>query len=74
MPIACWVIGNAASAPLFTYIPGFVTFGLRGGVRFGERHEVLVDLENLNDKNYRGISWGIDAPGRGISARYNFRF
>lgn len=68
------VLGNAASAPLFTYIPGFVTFGLRGGVRFGERHEVLFDLENLNDKNYRGISWGIDAPGRGISARYNFRF
>ncbi|HWQ31712.1 MAG TPA: TonB-dependent receptor [Blastocatellia bacterium] len=68
------VLGNATSAPLFTYIPGFVTFGIRGGVRFGERHEVLFDLENLNDKNYRGISWGIDAPGRGISARYNFRF
>lgn len=68
------VLGSATSAPLFTYIPGFVTFGIRGGVRFGERHEVLFDLENLNDKNYRGISWGIDAPGRGISARYNFRF
>jgi hemoglobin/transferrin/lactoferrin receptor protein len=68
------VLGNAASAPLFNYIPGFVTVGVRGGMKFGERHEALIDLENLNDKNYRGISWGIDAPGRGVSVRYNFRF
>jgi hemoglobin/transferrin/lactoferrin receptor protein len=33
------VLGTAASAPLFPYIPGFATFGLRGGFRLGESHE-----------------------------------
>ncbi|HEX4947199.1 MAG TPA: TonB-dependent receptor, partial [Blastocatellia bacterium] len=68
------VLGSANSAPLYTSIPGFVTFGVRGGFRVGERHNVLLDFENLNDKNYRGISWGMDAPGRGVSVRYWFRF
>ena len=62
------------SAPLFRAIPGYVTFNVRGGVRFGERHELLLELENINDRNYRGISWGIDAPGRGVFAKYNLRF
>jgi len=62
------------SAPLFTYIPGFLTGGIRGGFRIGESHDVVIDLENLNDKNYRGISWGMDAPGRGFGFRYNYRF
>ena len=68
------VLGSAASAPLFRYIPGFMTFGVRGGFRVGERHHVIVDLENLNDKNYRGISWGMDAPGRSFGFRYSYRF
>jgi hypothetical protein len=37
-------------------------------------HELMIDAENLNDENYRGISWGIDAPGRGISVKYTARF
>jgi outer membrane receptor protein involved in Fe transport len=65
---------GVASAPLFTYIPGFLTGGIRGGFRIGENHDVVIDLENLNDKNYRGISWGMDAPGRGFGFRYNYRF
>ncbi|MEY3284312.1 MAG: hypothetical protein RIR86_2325 [Acidobacteriota bacterium] len=68
------VLGNATSAPLFPYIPGFATFGLRGGLRFGESHQFIFDLENLNDKNYRGISWGMDAPGRSFGLRYSYRF
>ncbi len=68
------VLGSAASAPLYSYIPGFLTFGIRAGLRFGERHTLLVDFENLNDKNYRGISWGMDAPGRGFGFRYTYRF
>lgn len=68
------LLGTAASAPLFSYIPGFLTFGIRGGIRVGERHSFLLDLENLNDKNYRGISWGMDAPGRSFGLRYNYRF
>ncbi len=65
---------GVGSAPLITAIPGFVTAGVRGGMRFGERHEVVIDLENLNDKNYRGISWGVAASGRSIGVRYNFKF
>ena len=41
---------------------------------FASRHEILVDLENLGDENYRGISWGLDAPGRGVYVRYSLRF
>ncbi len=68
------VLGSANGAPLFNYIPGFMTFGVRGGFRLAERHNVIVDLENLNDKNYRGISWGMDAPGRSLGFRYSYRF
>jgi hemoglobin/transferrin/lactoferrin receptor protein len=64
---------GVASAPLFREVGGFVTVGLRGGVRVGQ-HEFLVDFENLTDKNYRGVSWGVDAPGRSVSLRYLTRF
>ena len=68
------VLGAAVSAPLFPYIPGFVTFGLRGGVKLGAAHQIFFDLENLNDRNYRGISWGMDAPGRSFGLRYRYQF
>jgi TonB dependent receptor-like, beta-barrel len=61
------------SSSLFPELPGYAVFGMRGGIHLG-RHELLVDLENLTDENYRGISWGIDGPGRGISLRYVARF
>ena len=61
------------SSSLFPEVPGYAIFGIRGGVRLGS-HELLVDVENLSDENYRGISWGVDAPGRGISVRYVARF
>jgi outer membrane receptor protein involved in Fe transport len=62
------------SSSLFTAVPGYAVFGLRGGVRIGERHELFADFENIGDRNYRGISWGVDAPGRGLSIRYSFKF
>ncbi|HKP84911.1 MAG TPA: TonB-dependent receptor [Blastocatellia bacterium] len=65
---------GVASAPLYTAVPGYITFNIRGGYRFGERHEVLIDFENIGDRNYRGISWGVDAPGSGVYLRYNTRF
>ncbi len=65
---------SGAAAPLFTALPGYAVFGVRGAVRFGARHELLLDLENLGDRNYRGVSWGLDAPGRGLFARYELRF
>ena len=61
------------SGVLFAAIPSYVTVGVRGGLRFGA-HQILIDASNLSDENYRGISWGIDAPGRGIEVRYVARF
>jgi hemoglobin/transferrin/lactoferrin receptor protein len=61
------------SSVLFDAVPGYVTGGIRAGYRAGA-HEVTVDVSNLNDRNYRGISWGIDAPGRGVSVRYSTKF
>ena len=61
------------SAPLYTAVKGYVTFGVRFGLRTGP-HAVLVDLENLNDRNYRGISWGMDATGFGLNVRYSYKF
>jgi outer membrane receptor protein involved in Fe transport len=65
---------GVSSAPLFSAIPGFLTVGLRGGIRLGERQDLMIDFENINDRNYRGISWGLDAPGRSLGFRYNYRF
>ncbi|MEJ7712971.1 MAG: hypothetical protein WKF84_24800 [Pyrinomonadaceae bacterium] len=33
-----------------------------------------VDFENISDKNYRAPGWGVDGPGRSITARYQYRF
>lgn len=65
---------GVASAPLFTAIPGYITFNVRGGLRMGEQHEVMIDFENIGDRHYRGISWGLDGPGRSIFIRYNIHF
>jgi outer membrane receptor for ferrienterochelin and colicin len=61
------------SSSLFPQLPGYAVFGVRGGMRIGV-HELVMDLENLTDESYRGISWGLDGPGRGISFRYVTRF
>lgn len=68
------VLGSANSAPLFTAIPGYAAFGLRIGAPLGSRTDVLADLYNLGDRNYRGIGWGIDALGRGVSVKLRHRF
>lgn len=61
-------------APLYTAVPGYVTFNLRGGVRLGERQTLMLDFSNIGDRNYRGISWGVDAPGRSLTAYYKLSF
>jgi hypothetical protein len=33
-----------------------------------------VDFENVGDVNYRGIAWGIDAPGRNLSVGWRMSF
>lgn len=64
---------GVSSSSLYTAIPGYTTVGVRGGVRAGG-HQLSIDAENLTDENYRGVSWGMDGPGRGIAARYSVKF
>lgn len=59
---------------LFPVVPGYVTFNVRGGVKLGERQDLLIEFENITDKNYRGVDWGLDGPGRGVYVRYSTRF
>lgn len=68
------VVGSAASAPLFNYIPGYGLFNLRGGIRLNDNSGIDLDFENIGDKSYRGPSWGIDGPGRSVSFRYRYSF
>lgn len=68
------ITGNGSAVPLLTALPGYGLVGLRGAFRFGERSEVFIDFENIADKRYRGISWGIDGAGRGVTLRYRYKF
>jgi hemoglobin/transferrin/lactoferrin receptor protein len=68
------VLGTADSAPLYTSVAGYTTVAIRGGLRLARTHELLFEAENITDKNYRGIAWGIDAPGAGFSVAYVARF
>ena len=67
------VLGTASSSSLFTAVPGYVAVGVRSGINW-DKHELVVDFENIGDKNYRGLSWGMDAPGRGVTVRYGVKF
>jgi len=62
------------SAPLFTYLPGYGLFNIRGGYQFDENSEFTFDFENITDQRYRNPSWGIDGPGRGLTLRYQYKF
>ena len=67
---------GVSSAPLYTAVPGYATFNIRGGIYFGEKikQEFMADFQNMADHNYRGISWGMDAPGRSLALRYTLQF
>jgi len=67
-------VDNNTLVPLFRYLPGYGLVGVRGSIKFGERSEVFVDFENIFDKSYRGLSWGIDGAGRGVTLRYRYEF
>ena len=68
------VVNNDTSVPIFPALPGYGLIGLRGGLRISDRSEVFVDIENIADKSYRGVSWGIDGAGRGVTVRYRYKF
>jgi outer membrane receptor protein involved in Fe transport len=69
-----FVANNDTLVPLFPYLPGYGLVGVRGGIKFDEKSEIFVDVENIFDKSYRGISWGVDGAGRGVTVRYQYRF
>lgn len=68
------VLGGARSGPQFSSIHGYTALGIRSGVQLSERASVVIDATNLFDKNYRGVGWGVDAPGRGVAARFRYRW
>jgi hemoglobin/transferrin/lactoferrin receptor protein len=68
------LVDATSNVPLSTSVPGYVLLGVRGAFRVSERSEVLFDFENIGDKQYRGISWGIDGAGRGLTLRYRYKF
>jgi len=68
------LVTDTSNVPLFTAVPGYGLVGLRGAMRFGDRSEVVIDFENIADKSYRGISWGVDGAGRGVTVRYRYKF
>ncbi|HEY9402935.1 MAG TPA: TonB-dependent receptor [Pyrinomonadaceae bacterium] len=68
------VIDDQTPVPLYTAIPGYGLFNLRGGYRFSESQEITLDFENIGDKSHRAPGWGVDGPGRSITARYRYRF
>ncbi len=68
------VVDANTLVPMFPYLPGYGLVGVRGAYKFDERSEIFVDFENIFDKSYRGISWGIDGAGRGVTLRYRYEF
>lgn len=68
------VVNNNTVVPMFTAVAGYGLVGLRGAYSFGDHSEIFVDFENIADKQYRGISWGVDGAGRGVTLRYRYKF
>ena len=68
------VVNADTLVPLFPYLPGYGLVGVRGAWKFNETSEVFIDFENIFDKSYRGISWGIDGAGHGVTVRYRYSF
>jgi outer membrane receptor protein involved in Fe transport len=62
------------SNSLFHELPAYATINLRFGFTLYQKHRFVVEFQNLTDENYRGISWGVDGPGRGVYLRYNIDF
>ena len=68
------VVNADTSVPTHPALAGYGLLGVRGVYRFDEHSEIFVDFENIFDKSYRGISWGIDGAGRGVTVRYRYKF
>ena len=62
------------AAPMITRLPGFVLLNVRVNYRLGENQDLNFDIENLTDRNYRGVNWGVPGPGFDAGVRYSIRF
>lgn len=69
-----FVANTNTIVPTHPYLAGYGLVGVRGGMKFNDSSEIFVDVENIFDKSYRGISWGIDGAGRGVTVRYRYSF
>ena len=68
------VVNNDTVVPLFSAIPTYTLFGVRGGYRINEKHEIQFDLKNIGDRSHRMPGWGVDGPGRNLVVRYKVKF
>ncbi|MDQ3179592.1 MAG: TonB-dependent receptor, partial [Acidobacteriota bacterium] len=62
------------SSQLFTYLPGYGLFNLRGGFTVNENSKVFIAFENILDQQYRNPSWGVDGAGRSLTVQYRYKF
>jgi len=62
------------SSPLIRRLPGYVLLNLRSTFRIADNQDVHVGVENLTDRNYRGVNWGAPGIGVDLNIRYNVRF
>ena len=69
-----FIANDNTPVPLYTFLAGYGLIGVRGAFQIDTHSEVFVDFENIADKTYRGISWGIDGAGRGVTVRYRYKF
>ena len=65
---------GADNLPLFTYLPGFALFNLRGGFKLNENSNIFWSFENILDQFNRKPSWGIDGAGRSFKIQYRWKF
>jgi hemoglobin/transferrin/lactoferrin receptor protein len=68
------LLGTANSAPLFTRLPGYGLFNLRGGFNVSENSQFFIQFENIFDQFHRNPSWGVDGAGRNLMVQYRYKF
>lgn len=68
------VLLRVPPGPLYSALPGYGLLGVRGGYSFTDRLSIFADFSNLADKSHRGMSWGVDGAGRGVSLQLRWNY
>ncbi len=68
------VVDNNTVVPLFTSLPSYAIFNLRGGYNLSEKSQLFLAFENIFDNFHRNPSWGIDGAGRNFTVQYRYKF